>query len=497
MKSFITHIRPITFVFNALVAIGIFVYVLVSVEDKRLVTIRLTQYFALYSVVLLYVSLLASPLYNAFPYLSTRALHIKARKALGVSAYFFALLHGSIAFFLQLGGFTGLAYLTPNYLFAITLSFTALVIMSLMALTSLRYFIVKLGKRWKAIHRLVYLASLFIAVHALMVGTHFSDISALIPQMFIYALTILLLLEAYRLDGFISSKFKAPQYVLFAVLGCAIAVVSYRLMFAPDGSTMNIHAKHLQGQQAATGRYEVKQLDPQPIEAGKKITLAFQLYDTEQKKTVRDFTIAYEKLIHMMVVNNSLTYFSHVHPIKNGDTFAVEIIFPKDDTYHIFLNYQPIGFQEQVSTFTVNVGNTKPTVANQTPDSSFTKAFGNSTVALSTNTPFSAASMNAGRDFLTFTISDTNTKKPVTDLEPYLGAFGHLTMINKSTYAYIHVHPAGIAPANSAMRGGPSVQFVPLALPGRSIAPGVYRLFGEFKRGGRVFNVDYTILIQS
>ena len=32
--------------------------------------------------------------------------------------------------------------------------------------------------------------------------------------------------------------------------------------------------------------------------------------------------------------------------------------------------------------------------------------------------------------------------RPVTDLQPYLGAFGHLVALRSGDLAYLHVHPA-------------------------------------------------------
>ncbi len=137
---------------------------------------------------------------------------MKARRALGVSAFYFGLLHGLFAFFGQLGGFAGLGFLSSKYLLAISLSFIALVILFLMTVTSFDFMVAKLTyPKWKFLHRFVYIAGVLILLHALMLGTHFSDLSSTIPQIFFSALAILLLLEANRFDTYLQKKFIAKR----------------------------------------------------------------------------------------------------------------------------------------------------------------------------------------------------------------------------------------------------------------------------------------------
>lgn len=99
---------------------------------------------------------------------------ITARRAIGVSCFFFASLHASLAFFGLLGGFPGLRFLGTNYIVSASLGFAALCILSLMTATSFDSAVSYLGKRWKMIHRLVYAAGILIIIHFLAVGgSHF------------------------------------------------------------------------------------------------------------------------------------------------------------------------------------------------------------------------------------------------------------------------------------------------------------------------------------
>ena len=39
------------------------------------------------------------------------------------------------------------------------------------------------------------------------------------------------------------------------------------------------------------------------------------------------------------------------------------------------------------------------------------------------------------------TLTVTKDGQPVTDLQPYLGAYGHLVALRAGDLAYLHVHP--------------------------------------------------------
>ena len=180
---------------------------------------NLIRAYALTAGVFLYFTLLAGPFCYTVKFLPFRGEYLKARRALGVSAFYFGLLHASFAFFGQLGGFDGLFYLTNFYLIAISLSFTALVILFLMTLTATDFMINKLTfPRWKMLHRLIYLAGFFILIHALMLGTHFQDISSTLTQIFLVAILFLLFLEALRIDAFIQKNFKNIPRLGIAIL---------------------------------------------------------------------------------------------------------------------------------------------------------------------------------------------------------------------------------------------------------------------------------------
>ncbi len=189
----------------------------------------MAQTYALLAVTYLYLSLMASPVARIFTFLPFRGLYLHARRALGVSAFLFAAAHVYLTFYVGMGGWAGIPFiltLPGNYILAFSLGALAFFIFTLMALTASEFMVNKLTfPRWKMLHRLVYLAAVAIVIHALLLGSHFSNLNSLIPHIFFVALAILLVLEAIRFDRYLKSRFLSwPSFGLTVVVALAAVV---------------------------------------------------------------------------------------------------------------------------------------------------------------------------------------------------------------------------------------------------------------------------------
>jgi len=80
-------------------------------------------------------------------------------------------------------------------------------------------------------------------------------------------------------------------------------------------------------------------------------------------------------------------------------------------------------------------------------------------------------------------LSVSHNGVPVEDLEPYLGASGHLVVLRQGDLAYLHVHPDAGA--------GPRIGFT-AEVP----AVGVYRLYLDFRHGGVVRTAEFTAVAE-
>ena len=169
--------------------------------------VRLTQTYALLAVTYLWVTMMVTPVTRFFPKLPHRGQLVKMRRALGLSAWVFALLHWRWALWEELGGLAGVFGLPIRSRLAVMAGSVALIILTILAATATDWAIDKLGfPKWKALHRLVYVAAILVVFHALTLGGHFSDLSGNIPTVFLVAAGILGVCEIVRLVKFLQEK---------------------------------------------------------------------------------------------------------------------------------------------------------------------------------------------------------------------------------------------------------------------------------------------------
>ncbi len=230
------------------------------------------------------------------------------------------------------------------------------------------------------------------------------------------------------------------------------------------------------------------------VQPNQDTQLSFKVYDASSGNPVSIFSRVYEKVMHLIVVDNELQNFSHIHPEQTIDGFTITTKFPHPGRYHLYLDFQPTGAIEQQFGFTVNVGTVdQPAVASQNPDTNLTKTFGAYQVTLETP-QLKASEMSLGNQPLKFTIKDAQGQ-PVTTLKPYLASFGHLVMIDTSTYDYLHVHPSNLVAPQPDANGGPTVEFLPIGIYG-PFKPGVYKIFAQFNPNGQLFTSDFTVKVE-
>jgi DMSO/TMAO reductase YedYZ heme-binding membrane subunit len=216
-------IRKYILLLNLILIVAVLIFVKVTISNQSdLQIIRFTQITALFASLFLYLTLLVSPITKIFANIPFRNHVILARQSLGISAFSFAVLHSNTAFFFQLGGLSGLQYLKTNYFFAISISIISLIILTILAITSVNFMAKKCGRYWKNIHRLIYLASFLIIVHALMLGTHTRNLSNILPLISLLLFIVLIVLESIRIDLYLVQRTQSKNRNITLI----IAVIS-------------------------------------------------------------------------------------------------------------------------------------------------------------------------------------------------------------------------------------------------------------------------------
>lgn len=113
------------------------------------------------ALILLMLSLACTPLYTLFRV----PVILKLNRPLGLYAYMYAVIHLFIFVGLDYGFQFNLIWADVGDKPYIFVGLTALILLTLLAVTSFRWWMRKLGKNWKRLHRLVYFINLLVALH--------------------------------------------------------------------------------------------------------------------------------------------------------------------------------------------------------------------------------------------------------------------------------------------------------------------------------------------
>ncbi|WP_028401570.1 hypothetical protein [Ectobacillus panaciterrae] len=196
-------------------------------------------------------------------------------------------------------------------------------------------------------------------------------------------------------------------------------------------------------------------------------------------KPISEFDVNHEKQMHLIVVSKDLSQYQHIHPTYKGNgVFTVPVTFPQGGPFQLIADFVPKGQSDTVQMHEVSVKGNKPAPVSLTPDKALVKTVNGKEVELKIE-----GSLKANQEtMLTFNFKDAKTKQPITDLQPYLGAVGHVVILNQDATKYLHVHPM------DEKAKGPDAMFH-TTFP----SPGMYKIWGEFQQNNKVFIVPFVV----
>ncbi|QIM15604.1 heavy-metal-associated domain-containing protein [Leucobacter insecticola] len=216
-----------------------------------------------------------------------------------------------------------------------------------------------------------------------------------------------------------------------------------------------------------------------PTIVGDPGTLSFQILDPNGE-AVSKYATAHEKDLHLIVVRSDGSQYRHVHPELDHTTgtWSTPWEWTEAGGYRVFADFTPEGPNAPSLTLarTVQVaGHYAP----WTPQLTRVAEVDGFTVTVEGELVEGASS--------NLVVSVARDGKPVTTLEPYLGAFGHLVALREGDLAYLHVHPAGETPAVGTT-SGPEIGFA-------ASAPtvGSYLLYFDFQVEGNVHTAEFVL----
>ncbi|MFE9017387.1 hypothetical protein ACFYNL_02220 [Streptomyces sp. NPDC007808] len=232
------------------------------------------------------------------------------------------------------------------------------------------------------------------------------------------------------------------------------------------------------GLQISEGGYTLD-LKTSNVTAGRRSDLRFVIRDSGGR-AVTAYQREHEKELHLIVASRDLATYRHLHPTRGADgTWSIPVELPRAGGYRVFADFTPAKKGAQNLTLGADLAAAGRYEPQRLPEPNARAKVDGYEVRLD-------GALRPGRAG-ELKLNVSRDGRPVTDLQPYLGAYGHLVALRSGDLAYLHVHPNG-EPGDGATKPGPEISFTATAP-----SSGSYRLFLDFKHDGQVHTATFTV----
>jgi Heavy metal binding domain len=245
---------------------------------------------------------------------------------------------------------------------------------------------------------------------------------------------------------------------------------------------------------AATTEYFMNyRSEPAQIEAGKPATLNFTPKIKGNESAAVPLDLVHEKKMHLILVNDDLSWFDHLHPAYQADgAYQVKSIakganftngrggqetrFESGGKFWAFADYKPTGGLNTVNKIELNIAGTAGKTA----------IFGveNRTCTVDGYTlKLSDDALSVGKTtHLDVTITQNGKPLDLSAFENYLGEKAHVIMVETESKAFLHTHPG--------------IEHGQLHIHTTFANAGTYRAWLQFKTEGKVHTADFVLKVQ-
>lgn len=186
------------------------------------------------------------------------------------------------------------------------------------------------------------------------------------------------------------------------------------------------------------------------------------------------------QLMHLYLIRSDLTGFAHLHPSMSPDgTWSAPLPALTPGTWRVYTQFITPGQNSQPTALVLSTPIHVPGTAATTP----LPAPADTTSADGYTLTLAGQPMTGMQHPLTLTFTADHT--PVTDLQPYLDTYAHLTAIHAGDLAFAHLHPQR---SDHGDHGGPA-----LTLNAQFPTPGDWRVFIQFQTHHTLHTAELTL----
>jgi hypothetical protein len=245
------------------------------------------------------------------------------------------------------------------------------------------------------------------------------------------------------------------------------------------GTMQKGHAHHDAHHPPSAASELMVRTEPRGARSGQPTTLRMMIHGADGRM-VKDFETVHEAKVHLIIVREGLDQFAHIHPeVDRAGNLSAEFSFPSGGQYRLFADFKPNGESQSVAIGELQVSGPSAPAPRLSPD--VPGRIGGAEF----DADIEITNANVGTPALiAFSLLDAEGR-PIRDLQPYLGAMGHLVVISADGKEYVHAHPA----EEEAEAG--RVRFE-----ARFARPGIYKGWGQFRRGGRIHTLQLILGVE-
>jgi Cu+-exporting ATPase len=231
---------------------------------------------------------------------------------------------------------------------------------------------------------------------------------------------------------------------------------------------------------------------PDDVRPGESTPIIVTVRDVDTGDPVGDLVRTHQVWMHLIVTRADLGTFAHLHPERTGEdgVFTVDVTFPTAGTYALHTEMRREGqLSDVIDAQQVTVAGEAPPAVPLPVDDVREATVDGVRITLAGD-----AHVDDVSDF-TLTFADAATGAPVDDLEPYLGAAGHVVVMREDGTRFGHHHAETFDDEGRPVPALPGTEFGPeLDLHARFEVAGGYRLWAQFRLGdGTVVTAPFVV----
>ena len=230
--------------------------------------------------------------------------------------------------------------------------------------------------------------------------------------------------------------------------------------------------------------------------AGRPVKLENAIRYADSGSLIKEFEVVHERLLHLVMTSEDMSWFEHQHPVRGKDgIFRLTWSFPHAGNYRLYADFTPADGDNQIKPILLAVGGPTTSAVPLRPDRRLVKQIGDLRFHLTVRpgTPLSREKPA----LLTYTVRDRRGRA-VTDMQPYIGAMGHLLAISRDGKDVVHTHVLQ-TPSQSSEPGRPRVTAAMISAKGPVFSflltppsAGLYKTWAQFMHHNRVYTVPVT-----